>query len=38
MRLVNHFGVVMVGGHEVTTFRKDIGKGRRPDKVVYCDI
>ena len=25
------FGVVMVGGHEIATFRKDIGKGRRPD-------
>ena len=28
----------IVNGHEVTTFRQDVGKGRRPDKVVYCDI
>jgi|5_EtaG_2_1085323.scaffolds.fasta_scaffold01408_2 tRNA nucleotidyltransferase/poly(A) polymerase len=32
------FGVVMVGGHEIATFRKDIGKGRRPDSVDYTDI
>ena len=32
------FGVVEVGGHEVATFRKDIGKGRRPDAVDYTDI
>ena len=27
------FGVVVVGGHEIATFRKDIGKGRRPSSV-----
>ena len=32
------FGVVMVNGHEIATFRKDIGKGRRPDAVDYTDI
>ena len=32
------FGVVMVGGHEIATFRKDIGKGRRPSSVDYTDI
>ena len=32
------FGVVIVGGHEIATFRKDIGKGRRPDSVDYTDI
>ena len=32
------FGVVVVGGHEIATFRKDIGKGRRPDAVDYTDI
>lgn len=32
------FGVVIVGGHEIATFRKDIGKGRRPDAVDYTDI
>ena len=32
------FGVVEVGGHEVATFRKDIGKGRRPSAVDYTDI
>jgi len=32
------FGVVMVGGHEIATFRKDIGKGRRPDSVDFTDI
>tara|TARA_Y100001972_G_scaffold10327_1_gene11267 strand:- start:1876 stop:7416 length:5541 start_codon:yes stop_codon:yes gene_type:complete len=31
-------GSIIINGHEVTTFRQDIGKGRRPDKVVYCDI
>ena len=32
------FGVVEVNGHEVATFRKDIGKGRRPSAVDYTDI
>ena len=32
------FGVVIVGGHEIATFRKDIGKGRRPTAVDYTDI
>ncbi len=32
------FGVVLVGGHEIATFRKDIGKGRRPDAVDFTDI
>jgi len=32
------FGVVVINGHEVATFRKDIGKGRRPDSVEYTDI
>lgn len=32
------FGVVVVGGHEIATFRKDIGQGRRPDSVEYTDI
>ena len=32
------FGVVVVNGHEVATFRKDIGKGRRPSAVDYTDI
>ena len=31
-------GSIAINGHEVTTFRQDVGKGRRPDKVVYCDI
>jgi tRNA nucleotidyltransferase/poly(A) polymerase len=31
-------GSIIINDHEVTTFRQDIGKGRRPDKVVYCDI
>ena len=31
-------GSIIINGHEVTTFRQDVGKGRRPDKVVYCDI
>jgi tRNA nucleotidyltransferase/poly(A) polymerase/mannose-6-phosphate isomerase-like protein (cupin superfamily) len=32
------FGVVVVDGMEVATFRADIGKGRRPDSVEYTDI
>jgi tRNA nucleotidyltransferase/poly(A) polymerase len=32
------FGVVLVNGHEIATFRKDIGKGRRPDAVDFTDI
>lgn len=38
------FGVVVIqtkkspDGHEIATFRKDIGKGRRPDAVDYTDI
>ena len=32
------FGVVVVNGHEIATFRKDIGKGRRPSAVDYTDI
>lgn len=32
------FGVVLVNGHEIATFRKDIGKGRRPDAVEYTTI
>ena len=32
------FGGVVVGGHEIATFRKDIGKGRRPDAVDFTDI
>jgi len=32
------FGVVIVDGDEIATFRKDIGKGRRPDSVDYTDI
>ena len=32
------FGVVIVNGHEIATFRKDIGKGRRPTSVDYTDI
>lgn len=32
------FGVVVVNGHEIATFRKDIGKGRRPDAVEYATI
>ena len=32
------FGVVIIGGHEIATFRKDIGKGRRPDSVDFTDI
>jgi tRNA nucleotidyltransferase/poly(A) polymerase len=29
------FGVVIVNKHEIATFRKDIGKGRRPDAVEF---
>ena len=29
------FGVVIVNKHEIATFRKDIGKGRRPDAVDF---
>jgi tRNA nucleotidyltransferase/poly(A) polymerase len=32
------FGVVIVNGNEIATFRKDIGKGRRPSSVHYTDI
>lgn len=32
------FGVVIVNGDEIATFRKDIGKGRRPTSVDYTDI
>jgi len=32
------FGVVVVGGHEIATFRKDIGRGRRPKAVDFSDI
>lgn len=32
------FGVVLVNDHEIATFRKDIGKGRRPDSVDFTDI
>ena len=32
------FGVVIINGHEIATFRKDIGSGRRPDAVDYTDI
>ena len=32
------FGVVIVAGHEIATFRKDVGKGRRPSSVDYTDI
>ena len=28
----------MVGGHEIATFRKDIGKGRSPKAVDFSDI
>ena len=31
-------GVVIIVGHEIATFRKDIGKGRRPDAVDFTDI
>jgi tRNA nucleotidyltransferase/poly(A) polymerase len=33
-----NFGVVIVDGNEIATFRKDIGKGRRPKSVDYTDI
>ena len=33
-----NFGVVTVDGNEIATFRKDIGKGRRPKSVDYTDI
>ena len=29
---------MVVGGHEIATFRKDIGKGRRPQAVDFSDI
>lgn len=32
------FGIALVNGHEIATFRADIGKGRRPDAVEYTDI
>lgn len=32
------FGVVVINGEEIATFRKDIGKGRRPQSVHYADI
>jgi tRNA nucleotidyltransferase/poly(A) polymerase len=32
------FGVVTVNGHEIATFRKDFGVGRRPKSVDYTDI
>ena len=32
------FGVVVVGGHEIATFRKDIGRGRRPTALDFSDI
>ena len=32
------FGVVLVNDHEIATFRKDIGKGRRPSAVDFTDI
>ena len=32
------FGVVVLNGHEIATFRKDIGTGRRPSAVDYTDI
>ena len=32
------FGVVIVNGEEIATFRKDIGVGRRPTAVDYTDI
>jgi len=38
LEIGKQFGVVMVNGHEIATFRKDIGKGRRPDSVEYTDI
>ena len=38
LEIGKQFGVVMVNGHEIATFRKDIGKGRRPTSVDYTDI
>ena len=38
LEIGKQFGVVIVNGHEIATFRKDIGKGRRPDSVEYTDI
>lgn len=38
VELGKEFGVIVVDGHEIATFRKDIGKGRRPDSVEYTDI
>ena len=35
LELGKAFGVVVIGGHEIATFRKDIGKGRRPDAVEF---
>ena len=32
------FGVVMINGHEIATFRKDIGSGRHPDSVEFTDL
>src|SRR6056300_1393536 len=32
------FGVVIVNGDEIATFRKDIGKGRKTEAVDYTDI
>lgn len=32
------FGVVVIDDMELATFRADIGKGRRPDRVEYTDI
>lgn len=32
------FGVVIVNGEEIATFRKDIGSGRRPDSVDFTDM
>lgn len=32
------FGVVIVNGYEIATFRTDIGKGRRPDSVNFSTI
>ena len=32
------FGVVIVAGHEIATFRQDVGKGRRPSSDDYTDI
>lgn len=44
LELGKSFGVIVIrtkqtpDGHEIATFRKDIGKGRRPDSVEYTDI